>query len=761
MSGYASDTLATISQDGQVPQTRFKDARSVQDFVRRLIEADSKRSNKRARLNGLVDGNPPYKASLLREAGRADACNANWGIARSYMESGTGAFYDLFSEAPGYIMVKTDFGNDEEQETYSRVISEEADRILREDTKWDYNVQISQWDMVLHGCGPFLFEDSYCVLPRAVACGELKVPEFTKSDVGYWEIASLEATYYPPELYDFIKNAKAAEAMGWDVEYTKLVIANAMDVKQQNRQLYDWEFYQHELKHNSLAYYDDSKVCRLAHVFWKEFDGKITHTIVERETTVGTPVKSPAQKQVDIKFLFRKEGRYRNFTEAVHPMYFDHGNGGYHHSVTGLGVKMFSAMEYQNRLICNLCDKAFAPKMLFKPTTTESTQKFQLAHFGDYGVLSANFDWTQTGVAGLMNDGLAMNKEITELVSSNLSSYRQQPMKQDGNPPTARQVMFDASQQAALSKTQFNRYYEQLDMLYTEIYRRLSNLNSTDERAKEFQKRCQKRGVPEEAIGRVRSVQATRVVGQGSAFVRKQSLNQLWITLGPTLPEDGRDNLVSDMIAAEAGQSAVMRYNPKRPKALVTDQESEARQWVGLMKIGVQPVVTSSQNPVVFAQTYLQAAAQAVATLQQGANPMEVLSFLNVAGPAIMAQMQRYANDPTRAALYKVQAKQWKQLAQITDKLKMQFQKAQQNGGQQQQRTQSAMNDEQLKTMKTMNDIKLKQVKTQAQLKQSEDKHRLKIAQGVQDLQLKDASTAAEIHRNRMKSMSNGGSDES
>jgi hypothetical protein len=64
------------------------------------------------------------------------------------------------------------------------------------------------------------------------------------------------------------------------------------------------------------------------------------------------------------------------------------------------------------------------------------------------------------------------------------------------------------------------------------------------------------------------------------------------------------------------------------------------------------------------------------------------------------------------------------------------------------------MTDAQLKQAKTQHDIQLKTVKTQAQLKQSEEKHRLKIAHEVQDMQLADASTAADIHRNRMKSFS-------
>ena len=120
------ETLDTATLNA--PSTRMRDAVAVQSYCRRLIDNDAKRSYKRARLNGLIDGQPPYRASKLREQGRGDACNTNWGRARSYMESGSGQFYDLFSDAPGYLTIRTASGTPEQKEIWSNVISEEADR---------------------------------------------------------------------------------------------------------------------------------------------------------------------------------------------------------------------------------------------------------------------------------------------------------------------------------------------------------------------------------------------------------------------------------------------------------------------------------------------------------------------------------------------------------------------------------------------------------------------------------------------------------
>ena len=738
---YSSGSLATLDTETlKPPFSRMKDAVAVQNYARRLIDNDAKRSYKRARLNGLIDGQPPYRASKLREQGRADAANVNWGRARSYMEYGSGQFYDLFSEAPGYFTILTEFGTPEQRETWSNIISEEADRALKASPIWDYEMSISLDNMVLHGVGPLLFEDAYRCLPKAFLCGDLKVPEFTKSDSYYWESCMVQATYYPAELYEFIQNEKYAKAVGWDVEQTRKVIANAIGIRNKSGIMYEWEFYEAELKNNSLSYYDESKICRLAHVFWREFDGRITHAIVERDQASG----------LEIKFLYLNIGRYSKFSNAVHPMYFDHGNGGYHHSVTGLGVKMFGAMEYENRLICNLGDKAFSPKMLFKPTTADATQRLQLAKFGEYGVLPRGTEAVQTPVTGVMSESLEMYQLVKDLNSDVLGNYRQVSVPATGNPATKYEKMMEAALQSALSKTQFNRFYAQLDQLYQEIYRRLTRLNSTCSIAKEFQERCEKRGVPKEALQRPEKIQATRVVGQGNGFMRKQSIDSIFPVAG-ALPEDGRSNLIKDKIAAEAGQSAVARYYPQKQQAMPTDQEVDAQVQIAVMKTGMPTKISSSQNPVVYALTFTQAAMQSIQSLSKGGDPHEVLRFLQLIGPAIAAHLQRFEKDPTRQQIHQALTEQLKQISQAADKLKQALVKQAQEQKQQQAKTQGAMTDAQLKQAKLQHDMQLKTAKTKAQLQQSEQKHRLKIAHEVQDMQLADAKSASEIHLNRIK----------
>lgn len=744
MSTYDTEGLKTIQWDGVIPETRMADARATQDWVLRMVYNDQRRAFKRSRVNGLVDGNPPYKLSKLKENGRADAANFNTGNGRSLLESGSGSFYDLSSEAPSAITFRTAFGdNDEQKEMYSNIAAAEADKLIKADKVWDFQMQISQWEMVLHGHGPMFFEDCYSIFPVSVLDGDMLVPERTRSDTEYFDGCVLQRDYYPPQLYDFIRDEGAATAIGWNVEYTKKVIMNAMDIQAQQGVYLTWEYYQQQCKNNSFAFYDnDNKMNRLAHCYWKEFDGRITHAIVE--------VTSSTDKAVE--YLFISVGRYANWQEAVHPMYFDHGNGGFHHSVTGLGVKMYALMEYENRLVCNLCDKAFAPKILFSPTTTEAQQKFSIVRMGDYAILPAGVQVQQGGIQGMMGDGIEMREQLIGIMQNTLSNYRQGVSTQkSGNPVTKFEKQMEAAMQAALSMPQYNRYYKQMDSLFSEIWRRLTNPNTTDKRAKEFQENCRRQGVPLKALLMVDYVGATRVVGQGSAFMRKQAIDAIFPMAG-ALPEEGRNNLVNDSIAANAGQAAVARYNPaKGQKKMATDQQVEALHWVSDMKTGLPFVTTSTQNPVTYAATFMSAATQAVNSLKQGGDPHGVFAFLQLCGPAIAACLSRFGQDPTRQQVHAALMKQWKQLTQITDKLGKALQQQSQQKQQQQQKTQAAMNDRQIATAKAKNDIAIKNAKARAQLGQSAQKHQLANAQKIQDMKLKDATTAHEIRLNSMK----------
>jgi hypothetical protein len=153
------------------------------------------------------------------------------------------------------------------------------------------------------------------------------------------------------------------------------------------------------------------------------------------------------------------------------------------------------------------------------------------------------------------------------------------------------------------------------------------------------------------------------------------------------LPEEGRTNLIHDVIASRAGQSHVDRYAPKAQQ-LASDeaaQNSEAMLQVSAMKTGVPPVPVSTQNPLIFASVFLQAGEGAVKAVQQGGDPHEAASFLQLDVPAVGGHLQRLAQDKSREEAVKAITPRFQELEKALQALTEALQKQQQAQAQAQQ----------------------------------------------------------------------------
>ncbi len=739
----------------QPVETRMDNPLDTRARIDSFINADNEggRARKRAIVKGLVDGNPPYSHAKQLEAGRADMCNVNWRMAKAYLAAAWGAIYDLFSEAATYAVCYTEHGKGQEQSDWSQVITEGFDLAMKEDRWLDYEMQNSIYDMVLYFCGPLMFNGVLDHRPRYNPCGYLLLPEFAKSKNEEWEECALRAYLTPHDLYSKILDESAARAAGWNPDAVKHSIMYSHPRTIEGGIYQNWEWHQQRLKNNSYWYSAEAKAIHTAHYFFREFPieeedmGRITHCIVDLSTD--------GQE----KYLFRHVRRFKSFDEVIHPMYYDNLGGGYHHSISGMGIEMYSAIAYQNKLICNLADKTFAPKMLFKPTTANAEEQFNLASFGDYARIPSGYDFVQVPFQGVLEDGIAFNREVSGIVSSNLSQYHPELKKEGGNPATATEVKYDAAQEARVAKTQMNHYYNQLDWMYGEIFRRISNLNLPNgvpgsAIAKRFQKYCKDRNVPLIALRKCKAV-ASRVIGQGNQFLRQQTLMNLMQYVA-RLPQSGQDKLIRDYIAAEGGQLLVNRYMPERDKGeFPTDHEMLAVLQISAARNGIAPVITESQNHVIYATAFLHAAAESAGSLSKGADPHGVALFLETIGPAIHKHLDTFKDDPTREAIYKELSKHFAQLAQTTDKIHQQVAKMdQQQKADQQKRMQAQqqlLSDEAIKKREVDGKLAISNRKADrtAALREKTQNFNLslKAQQHQQDLAINDAKTAAEIRR--------------
>lgn len=710
--------LKSLSPNGTPPKTRVTSPEAVRGMYERCRQWNEKREKRDALVKGMVDGNPPYSQAKLKASGQSYRANFNNGEAEAYLNTAITAFYDIFSETDHFARVELP-PELPDAPRLSDIATEQFDWLVDHHDGLDYNIQLSIHNMVLYGVGPQIWDDPDDWRSKAIKHGDILIPQGAPSNVSGWDKFFVRQEYRVDVLYGFISDEERAKKAGWNVDQVKKAILKACEGKS-GLDGRDWGKTQQWIRNNDTYAGDQAEVVRCAIMFYKEFpkngkDGKISQVVVYLDDSSSD-------------FLFQETDIYDDFRCAITAFFYDRGDGDAH-SVRGLGVKMFSLLTAKQRLQNATFDAAMVRSALvFKAMGSGSAaQALNVTPIGPFMVVPHGFELQSVNNAGGVDIPLAVSRDLDGTLASNLGQYRARLDKPEGNPRTAFEVNAEIQKQSILGKTQIARYYQQLDEYWAEVFRRAvsdripqGTNNKWLKLALEFQERCSQRGIPLEQL-RKSKVTARRAVGQGSSFLRSMSLQQLFGSVFPALPEDGKVNLVNDMIAAGVGRHGVDRYNPAPPlRQGEAQQRWEAQVENDTLRNGGQVTLTPQQNDVVHCQEHLAFASQAAAALPKGADPAQIFNVIQAAGAHVALHLERLSSNSLREQEFKVLEQQWRELARIADQLGKQLQKQAQESQQQAQMAAQA------KAIQNGTDpeLQLKQAEVQAKIglkKQKQD----------------------------------------
>ena len=741
-----SADLDTLEQSGKAPKERITSAQQVREIYNKAVRDNQVRSRKRAILKGLVDGNSPYDQGKLDQSGQRYRANFNNGEAEAFLNTAKDSFYDLFSEVQNKATVSVDLDIPEAVE-WGEKITKNFEWLQAQDDKFDFLIQVSQHDMVLYGLGPVAWDDEFDWRCKRVSATNVYLPIHAEADVTQFPWVLIYRLMPVGDLYKFISDEKTARDMGWNPDAVKKTIVDSTSPGgplAQNRDWRKWDTWQQAFRDGDIWISESSRQVGVVQMLYQEFsvDGeepKISEVWVDAMT-------GSTQQQ----FLFKKPNRYDDMRQCFNAFFYDRGDGSAH-GVRGLGIKMKDLLMAKNRLQVATVDAAFArSSIMIKSLGNQPQSAMSPVSLGPYVIIPQGFE----PVTGLQNSGiidapLAVSQQLEATLSANLSQYRQNSTKVDGNPRTAFEVSQIVSQQASLQRTQIARYFQQLDDMYRERFRRASNPDiprSTNNKwlrlAVDFQDRCAADGIPPEIFKHCK-VKATRTVGQGSPVMRMGMLNQINATLRGLLPEDGQKRLTRDLIASQAGQDMVTRYFPEdiANQSYSSQQKWEAQVENASLRDGSQIAITPLQNDVIHLQEHIAFASQAAASVQQGANPAEVFVALNSIGQHAAMHLQRLSVNPQRQREFKAINGQFQQLAKVTDQI---HDIAMQHPDQQKQTMQDP--EVVLAAQKAQAEIALKKQKQDAQLAMRAQKQKFDQALKAQNQsftqQLKDIDAA-------------------
>ena len=739
------DTLENLDPvTYEVPKSRMTSASNAVSLFRQDQQNYALRSKRNALVSGLIDGNPPYPEGVLRKQGQGDRSNFNSGKAQSFVEIGLTAFYDLSNEVDRLCTTQVML-DDPMAATWSQIIADKFDELLRSDDERDYRNQKFQYDMVVYGMGFVVWDDEWNWKATPVRHAYVRLPYNTQASVNKWDRVSIEYEFTVGELWRYIANEKEAEAAGWNIEEVKRAIVQAgMAGSGRNfDQWTEWETWQRMLRDNEIYWSERSQRVVVARHLIQEFadpDGvsRITDCWVDANSTTN-------------EFLFRRDKRFDAMSEAIAPFFYDRGTGDVH-SIKGLGVKMYGLLLRSDRVLNAIVDAAYLNSTtMVQPVNASAKTNMEIVHMGPMTVMPFGFNYVPRNVAGAMQPLVETGSLLDKNLMSNLAQYRQKMDDKEGNPRTKFEIQSGLQQDSVLANSQISRFFLQLDDYFAEVFRRLVNPKLTVELASKmgpwamqairFRNSLAKAGVPVEVFQVVR-VKATRTVGQGSSFLRVNALMNMLNTLGGALPPEGVQNLVRDLVAAQAGYSMVSRYDPSPQQSTTTeDQNALATLENTTLRAGGAPDVTGTQMHEIHLKNHLNFADAAAASIPKGGHPDEVLRTLQASGQHSVHHLEMLRRDPRKKQVVKAFEDHLKLLGKTVDNLQKHLvDTAKQQQAQQQQPPTKEQEQAQIEKAKAAQEMMITQAEHEQKMKIHADTHAQKMA-------IADATAAAKIKR--------------
>lgn len=666
------DKIFTVSEEG-VPVservTTVKAARCLFEKAKRSWETVAMR---RSRLKGLVDGNPPYSPSRLKELGLSYVNNINTLEARAIIDQKAGAFYELFFEVPTLIEAKlapgTNFGPTPVD--YGQIVSEEFTRLLHDWTGFLVGMIKSRKEADVAGFGLMLFRDEWDWRPVAKSASHLLTDSMAEVDVSTFQYAFVRDNLTAGDMFRrAIKNPGAAKKAGWDPEAVKRVLVDIYVKEAQTAlgaekfQTSTWEGIQQNIRNNDFwTQSAEFETVRLVHLLVREIDtDEISHYIFTEKQLVSDP-------DLD-KFLFRKVGRFEKMDHVLWIFPYNDGDG-YLRSVRGLASMIEPHCDLSNRFVGRVFDAGFmTSSLILQPATQMDLSRLQLTRVGVMTIVPTGLNLIQSSFTPQIAPLVQLRELSANIMRNNTGVFKQvtEAFGENQVQKTAQQVLYEQGKEARLEKSNVAFDYTQIERLYREIFRRLTNpkyiMSKANlpgiKEARGFIGRCLLRGVPEGILMTPGAfeIAITRAIGMGSWGVKMDLTNQIMLARG-AMDAIGARNALTDWLAVRVGYRNVSRYAtnidrntiPSNDTSIATMENNDFAE-------GGQVPVGHDQEHLIHALTHAAPIVQLVQQYQQtrgkGMNIQVALAVLTNGLPHLEEHTKLLAQDPARVDMAK------------------------------------------------------------------------------------------------------------
>lgn len=694
-----------------------------------------KRIDLYAKIEGLIAGNPPYNPAELQKFGLLHIANFNTLDARSLYKRGALAYWNLLNQAEVLFRLGLRFpgekGKAPELIEYADIMSHHLNDVIRSWPSYNTLTNMHGAQIVKLGISPIFWPDERDWRWRVVDLSKFFVQDQCQSDIEQITAVCVESFFtvqYLFEVYEEIKDKKPGETPWSKDELTKLLLHMANTHAKTNFEFIDFVDMQRRLQNGDVCYdaiFSDS--IRLVSLFYKEYDGKISHYMFHRNYDNGD-------------FLYRFDNQYDCLQDAFVIFTASPGEATIH-SNRGTGHELYSLAQAMNQIDCSIVDTVrWSSTPMVKGLST-GTKDFEAIRFIP-GVPTniGTAEFVQNNMGANIDQMIGGSQYLLNKLQYNIANAGDDPSQPDASVGSVSpsQARMQSYKEFGVLKNNIAHYYNQYDIVGRNMVSRMLKSKKGDpgyEYAHEWKQRCLDDGVPEElfstgkmgidGLPRHLRCKASRVAGDGSTLARIMGLQELQFLMPTFGPKQARE-YQREYITATMGVDYLPVFLPDSSES---DERAGGASLAGVenavMKTGESAVFSMDNEHQSHMETHLALGDYTVKAIAgQQMDPIDGDKIFTVLIPHMAEHFEAIIRSPFSANFVEQVKKPFDQITQYARLNKKNAESMLQarirEQQEQQAAQQAAVSDETLKRMKTEAEIKRADYKVAAQVKRAD-----------------------------------------
>jgi hypothetical protein len=632
-------------------------AEKVLEIVQDLKIADELRAPNRALIQRQMNGQAPYTDAQMAE-NKIDV-NFNTKTGTNLLAQANRQWANAFLKTPHYFGVTLEDAPVDRGMEWSQTITKEANRPLKRSREYYQQVRNTGSGVMLTGVGPKMwtpFDDDWC--PYFVAIEDLLIPTDTQVTMDMSHFAVRRGMSYWDLYSKTLKKGKNVDP-SWDLKVVRSML-DAIKDKSVSQQQWDWQAAPEKMaelfKQNATYWQSDAvpKIWLWDFLSRDDETGEWNLQIVPDENWTATY----GTTNEPVAFVYDSKKPVADDLSKLLHVQFGDGNVKppfYYHSVRSLAWLLFDLCQVQDIALCRFTSKVFEDAMLLlrvqDPADRAAVDKI---HFGlRYGLLPEGIGFVKREERYQFDPQLSqmLMSQLRQHMGESASSYTQDIDSGTEKERTKFEVQALLAQTSALLSSLLNNAYIQAEFEYREICRRLCDPKSRNKDAKEFQKRCREKGVPDKWLDVERwEVRSESVMGGGSKQLELAAADKLMSVRQFMEPSAQNRTLHKLVLAVTDSAAEADELAPLKPTK-VTDSVFDAALAWGTLMTGVPMPVKEGDSHREVIETLLRMMAMRVQQIMQSGGvgtPQDVAGLSNAAN-YVGQHIQLLAQDESEA----------------------------------------------------------------------------------------------------------------